>query len=126
MPRQETLTSSDSDSENEKRIKAKLKKETSRKRKADGPSKGSAPKRVPPPTTNTASTSGEEEKISLGKMKFVTVRPFKNMIFVDIREHYEKDGELKPGKKGISLQAEQWQRLKQSIDMIDEKIQQLC
>lgn len=47
----------------------------------------------------------------LGKMKFVDVREFKSMTLVDIREYYEDkiSGELKPGKKGISLQAAQWE-----------------
>lgn len=47
----------------------------------------------------------------LGKMKFVDVREFKGMTLIDIREYYEdkNTGELKPGKKGISLQADQWE-----------------
>lgn len=47
----------------------------------------------------------------LGKMKFVDVREFKGMTLIDIREYYEdkNTGEMKPGKKGISLQADQWE-----------------
>lgn len=38
------------------------------------------------------------------------VREFKGMILIDIREYYETaDGEMKPGKKGIALNSEQWE-----------------
>ena len=36
----------------------------------------------------------------LDRFKRVTVREFKGSIFVDIREFYDKNGELLPGKKG--------------------------
>lgn len=45
----------------------------------------------------------------LGNKKFVDVREFKGKIYVDIREYYEKDGEMRPGKKGISLSTEHWE-----------------
>ena len=45
----------------------------------------------------------------LGKKKFVDVREFKGMVLIDIREYYENsEGEMKPGKKGISLNPAQW------------------
>lgn len=37
----------------------------------------------------------------LEKNRFVKVREFKGRLFVDIREFYEKNGELLPGKKGM-------------------------
>lgn len=38
------------------------------------------------------------------------VREFKGMILIDIREYYETaDGEMRPGKKGIALNPEQWE-----------------
>lgn len=125
MPKHETLTSSDSDSENEKKLRAKLRKEKPLKRKFDKTAEGSAPKRAAT-SVKPAANADEDEKVYLGKMKYVSVRPFKNMILIDIREYYEKDGELKPGKKGISLQAAQWHQLKENLDLIDEKIQRLC
>lgn len=45
----------------------------------------------------------------LGNKKFVDVREFKGKILIDIREYYEKNGEMLPGKKGISLNTEQWE-----------------
>jgi hypothetical protein len=34
-------------------------------------------------------------------------RRFRNQLKIDIREYYEKDGELLPGRKGISLNEQQ-------------------
>ena len=45
----------------------------------------------------------DDDKIALGRMRFVDVRDFKGKTLVDIREYYDAGGELKPGKKGISL-----------------------
>lgn len=36
----------------------------------------------------------------LDKTRFIKVRDFRGKILVDIREFYEKNGELLPGKKG--------------------------
>ncbi|KAG2119647.1 transcriptional Coactivator p15-domain-containing protein [Suillus discolor] len=66
-------------------------------------------------------TSSEGDRyVQLGQKKRVTVREFKGKILVDIREFYGKDKEdEKPGKKGISLNADQWACLKKSINTID-------
>ena len=37
---------------------------------------------------------------------------YKGHILIDIREIYQKDGEKKPGKKGISLNLEQYNTIK--------------
>ena len=36
----------------------------------------------------------------IGNKRKVSVREFKGRLLIDIREFYEKDGELMPGKKG--------------------------
>ncbi|KAI0737624.1 transcriptional Coactivator p15-domain-containing protein [Daedaleopsis nitida] len=60
-----------------------------------------------------------EKYIDLGKNRRATVNTFKGGKFVDIREFYGDDSDLKPGKKGISLSQEQWETLKSSADVID-------
>lgn len=47
-------------------------------------------------------------------------------MYVDVREFYEKNGELLPGKKGISLTPEQWRKLLSLGDEINETISNLC
>ena len=129
MPKPETLTSSDSDSECEKKLKEKFRKEKAKKRKAEKlPEDTIAKKNASASAVKGTihSNASDDGKFFLGKMKYVSVRSFKNMVLVDIREYYEKDGELKPGKKGISLQAAQWNLLKENMNEIDEKIQELC
>ncbi|KII92458.1 hypothetical protein PLICRDRAFT_50835 [Plicaturopsis crispa FD-325 SS-3] len=65
------------------------------------------------------STAEGEKYVDLGKKKRATVRSFKGQVFVDIREFYGADGEEKPGKKGISLNRDQWETLKRSADTLD-------
>ncbi|KAI9068309.1 PC4-domain-containing protein [Trametes sanguinea] len=57
--------------------------------------------------------------VELGKKRRATVRQFKGATFVDIREFYGDESDLKPGKKGISLNREQWEALKKGSDAID-------
>ncbi|CAB4030813.1 activated RNA polymerase II transcriptional coactivator p15-like, partial [Paramuricea clavata] len=62
----------------------------------------------------------------IGKKRNVNVREFKGKVLIDIREYYEDDaGNMKPGKKGISLQVDQWEALKEHIAKIDEAIEEL-
>ncbi|XP_077551811.1 activated RNA polymerase II transcriptional coactivator p15-like [Haemaphysalis longicornis] len=73
-----------------------------------------------------SSSGGDNEDgmFTLGKKRFVSVREFKGRVMVDIREYYEDSNcDLKPGKKGICLQLDQWNALKNQIDDIDAAIQ---
>ncbi|XP_034247131.1 RNA polymerase II transcriptional coactivator [Thrips palmi] len=63
-----------------------------------------------------------DESFPLERNRFVTVSEFRGSVMVGIREFYEKDGELLPGKKGISLTASQYQKLKDLIPQIDEAL----
>ncbi len=48
-----------------------------------------------------------DKYIDLGKKKRATVRSFKDIPLLDIREYYGIGSDEKPGKKGISLTLEQ-------------------
>jgi hypothetical protein len=82
--------------------------------------------------------------VDLGKKKRATVRSFKKVALLDIREYYGADGEEKPGKKGISLNLDQvstssittyhvephelpaqWKVLKEGSDAIDKLFAEL-
>ena len=62
-----------------------------------------APPAKKPSTSSKSKKSEEDEGWHLGNNRFVKVREFRGKIYVDIREFYEKDGEMKPGKKGEDL-----------------------
>ena len=66
---------------------------------------------------------GEKEvAFCLDKKKRVTVHKFKGQLKVDIREYYEDNGIMKPGKRGLSLNLDNWNKLKDFIEKIDEAI----
>lgn len=77
-------------------------------------------------TDDSYRTEDKEPTWDLGKNRFVKVSQFKGKVYINVREFYNADGELKPGKKGIMLTGEQWQRFKASIDEIDEEFKKLC
>ncbi|RPD73789.1 RNA polymerase II transcriptional coactivator, partial [Lentinus tigrinus ALCF2SS1-7] len=72
-----------------------------------------------------------ERYVDLGKKKRATARPYDSLfglrqlipitggLYLDVREFWGDEGDLKPGKKGIMLNKEQWETLKKSSDVID-------
>ncbi len=46
------------------------------------------------------------------------------LLQVDIREYYEKGGELLPGKKGIALDLAQWDRLVAAVPDINAAVKE--
>uniref|UniRef100_A0A8C4U0I6 Activated RNA polymerase II transcriptional coactivator p15 n=1 Tax=Falco tinnunculus TaxID=100819 RepID=A0A8C4U0I6_FALTI len=70
--------------------------------------------------------SEEEGMFQIGKMRYVRVSRFRGKALVDIREFYtDKDGSMKPGRKGIALSAEQWNQLKEIVPEIDDAVKKL-
>nr|ALS04292.1 activated RNA polymerase II transcriptional coactivator p15 [Acartia pacifica] len=68
--------------------------------------------------------SGQDPSWHLGRNKHVVVRSFKGQTYIDIREYYvdKNTMDTKPGKKGISLNCEQYQKLKTILDEIDHAL----
>lgn len=80
----------------------------------------------PASTTNAASGSAPESSFDLGKNKRVTVRQFRNVNLIDIREYYKDSaGELRPGKKGISLTEEMFDSMLSNYRNIDDALRRL-
>ncbi|XP_022648729.1 activated RNA polymerase II transcriptional coactivator p15-like [Varroa jacobsoni] len=77
--------------------------------------------RNPVPTKKRKSDA--EDTFELSKMRQVSVSDFKGKLFVNIREYYEdSNGETRPGKKGIALSIDQWEKLKEHMVDIDKAI----
>uniref|UniRef100_A0A8C6QFB0 Activated RNA polymerase II transcriptional coactivator p15 n=1 Tax=Nannospalax galili TaxID=1026970 RepID=A0A8C6QFB0_NANGA len=72
------------------------------------------------------SSSRRDDMFQIGKMRYVSVQDFKGKILIDIREYWmDSEGEMKPGRKGISLNMEQWSQLKEQISDIDDAVRKL-
>ncbi|XP_045473570.1 RNA polymerase II transcriptional coactivator-like [Harmonia axyridis] len=67
-------------------------------------------------------TPEEENSWYLGNKRFVKLSEYKSKWYVNIREFYEANGELKPGRRGMMLTMEQWQKLKGIVGEVDEAI----
>ena len=63
----------------------------------------------------------------IGHNRFVSVKKFKGKILVNVREYYKdkESGDLKPGKKGITLTPVVWGNLKALNKKVDEAIKDL-
>uniref|UniRef100_A0A8C6TGR0 Activated RNA polymerase II transcriptional coactivator p15 n=1 Tax=Neogobius melanostomus TaxID=47308 RepID=A0A8C6TGR0_9GOBI len=122
MPKSKEMLSSTSGSESDSDVDTKKKKKSSDKPPAKKAKSGESSK---PAAASKSSSSNkpEDNMFQIGKMRYVSVREFKGKILVDIREYWTNpDGEMKPGKKGISLNPEQWNQLKEQISDIDDAI----
>ena len=63
--------------------------------------------------------------ISRNKKVKIGVWPEKNIVLVHIREYYKQDSQDLPGKKGIALDIDQWQKLVAHINDIDEDVTEM-
>jgi hypothetical protein len=63
--------------------------------------------------------------IELSKNRKLSISKYYKNVLIDIREYYEENGQMKPGKKGISISKEQWDVIKKNMGNIDDAIQAL-
>uniref|UniRef100_A0A8C5EUV2 Activated RNA polymerase II transcriptional coactivator p15 n=1 Tax=Gouania willdenowi TaxID=441366 RepID=A0A8C5EUV2_GOUWI len=120
MPKSKEVLSSTSgsDCDSDTEPKAKKKKASAPEKPAKKPKSGESSK---PGGSSKGGNDEDENKFQIGKMRYVSVRNFKGKVLIDIREYWmSPDGEMKPGKKGISLNPEQWNQLKDQISEIDD------
>uniref|UniRef100_A0A3Q2GQN5 Activated RNA polymerase II transcriptional coactivator p15 n=2 Tax=Cyprinodon variegatus TaxID=28743 RepID=A0A3Q2GQN5_CYPVA len=125
MPKSKEVLSSTSgsDSDSEVETKAKRKKPSAPEKPAKKAKGGESSK---PGGSSKGSGNGNDNMFQIGKMRYVSVRDFKGKVLIDIREYWmNQDGEMKPGKKGISLNPEQWNQLKEQISEIDDAVKTL-
>ncbi|VTJ83191.1 Hypothetical predicted protein [Marmota monax] len=127
MPKSKELVSSsssgsDSDSEVEKKLKRK--KQVAPEKPVKKQKTGETSRALS--SSKQSSSSRDDNMFQIGKMRYVSVRDFKGKVLIDIREYWmDPEGEMKPGRKGISLNPEQWSQLKEQISDIDDAVRKL-
>ena len=68
---------------------------------------------------------GKDGKVlicELSRNRRISVGEYNGKKLVDIREYYEKNGDMLPGKKGISLTVDQFQLFKEHISEIEDEL----
>ncbi|KAF4011463.1 hypothetical protein G4228_001886 [Cervus hanglu yarkandensis] len=122
MPKSKELVSSsssgsDSDSEVDKKLKRK--KQVAPEKPVKKQNTGETSRALS--SSKQSSSSRDGNMFQIGKMRYVSVQDFKGKVLIDIREYWmDPEGEMKPGRKGISLNPEQWSQLKEQISDIDD------
>ncbi|KAJ8405565.1 hypothetical protein AAFF_G00315450 [Aldrovandia affinis] len=124
MPKSKEVLSSSSGSASDSEVetKAKRKKPSAPEKPAKKPKSGES-------SRGGGSSKGDnkdDNMFQIGKMRYVSVRDFKGKVLIDIREYWmDQEGEMKPGRKGISLNPEQWSQLKEQMSDIDDAVKRI-
>ncbi|GAV06759.1 hypothetical protein RvY_16693 [Ramazzottius varieornatus] len=123
--KREFSSASDSDDEPKKSSSKDAKRQKSDKK--DSKASSSSSKKSKGKREASAEDEDGELKIDLGGNRFLAVREFKGKPLIDIREFYmDRDsGEMRPGKKGIALNPDQWKKLISSVSKIDKAVENL-
>ncbi|XP_018956178.1 activated RNA polymerase II transcriptional coactivator p15-like [Cyprinus carpio] len=125
MPKSKDVLSSTSNSgsDSDTETKAKRKKASAPEKPAKKQKSGETSK---PSGSAKSDRNNDDNMFQIGKLRYVSVRDFKGKVLIDIREYWmDQAGEMKPGKKGISLNPEQWNQLKEQMSDIDDAIRKL-
>ncbi|XP_033338146.1 single stranded-binding protein c31A isoform X2 [Megalopta genalis] len=118
MPKSKEYVSTDEDSSEED---IKPKKKQKRTREAD------EKEAKPSKKVEKESRENEDTAWDLGNNRQISVRDFKGKLYVDIREMYfDKDANMKPGKKGICLNMTQWRKLLSVVEDVDKVVKSKC
>jgi hypothetical protein len=86
-----------------------------------------SPKKPTSSVKKTKKTTEETPKsFTISATKRVTINTFKGKKLVDIREFYtdKESGELKPGKKGISLSIEEFKKLLDQLPLVQDALKE--
>ncbi|XP_059400374.1 activated RNA polymerase II transcriptional coactivator p15-like [Carassius carassius] len=125
MPKSKEVLSSTSGSDSDSEVDTKAK----RKKHATPEKPSKKQKSGETSTVSSASknsSSKNDNMFQIGKMRYVSVRDFKGKVLIDIREYWmDQEGEMKPGRKGISLNPEQWNQLKEQMSEIDDAVRRI-
>uniref|UniRef100_A0A096M1I4 Activated RNA polymerase II transcriptional coactivator p15 n=1 Tax=Poecilia formosa TaxID=48698 RepID=A0A096M1I4_POEFO len=122
MPKSKEVLSSTSGSDSDSEVETKTNLFSASVHKLTHELKGESSK----PGSSSKGSGDGDNMFQIGKMRYVSVRDFKGKVLIDIREYWmNQDGEMKPGKKGISLNPEQWNQLKEQISEIDDAVKRL-
>ncbi|XP_015118051.1 activated RNA polymerase II transcriptional coactivator p15 [Diachasma alloeum] len=117
MPKNKDYSSSDASSHSSSEDEKPKKKQRTEKSKDKEETAESSKK-----TKGSSKANEEEPHWELGNNKRVTVRHFKGKLYVDIREYYEKEGEMKPTKKGVSMGLPQFTELMTIINEVEDVV----
>ena len=66
-----------------------------------------------------------EPYYELTSKKRVSVSEYRKQKYVGVREYYEKDGKMLPGRKGVNLNKEQFEALVAAAPLIDQALNTL-
>ncbi|KGO65021.1 ssDNA-binding transcriptional regulator [Penicillium italicum] len=76
-------------------------------------------------TTPEAKTDSNGDRYwEISKMRRVTISSFRGKTQVNVREYYEKDGQVLPGKKGISMPVDQFAAIVSILPEIEQALKE--